>query len=112
MCHTSHSLGCPMACPGSPCCVPSTCYPPEGYGTSCCCSAPCVALLCRPLCGVSTCCQPACCAPSPCQVACCVRVSCKPVLCVASFCPTSGCCQPFCPTLVYRPVTWSTPTGC
>ncbi|EAX09408.1 keratin associated protein 12-4 [Homo sapiens] len=112
MCHTSHSSGCPMACPGSPCCVPSTCYPPEGYGTSCCCSAPCVALLCRPLCGVSTCCQPACCVPSPCQVACCVPVSCKPVLCVASFCPTSGCCQPFCPTLVYRPVTWSTPTGC
>ncbi|XP_012916714.1 keratin-associated protein 12-1-like [Mustela lutreola] len=92
MCHTSCSTGCqPASCSPSSC--QTSCYVPVS---------------CRPALSVS--CKPAVYVVPSCQSSVCVPVSCKPLVLMASSCQSSGGCQPSRPTLLYRPVSCSTPS--
>ncbi|XP_059244227.1 keratin-associated protein 12-1-like [Mustela nigripes] len=113
-CQTSCCMSSPCqtsCCVPSPCqtscCVPSSCQPasctPSSCQTSCC-----VPVSCRPALSVS--CKPAVYVVPSCQSSVCVPVSCKPLVLMASSCQSSGGCQPSRPTLLYRPVSCSTPS--
>ncbi|XP_022348383.1 keratin-associated protein 12-2-like [Enhydra lutris kenyoni] len=79
------------------CYVPVSCQPTVSVPVSC-----------RPAMSVS--CKPAVYVVPSCQSSVCVPVSFKPLVFMASSSQSSGGCQPSRPTLLYRPISCSTPS--